>query len=565
MRKIKFKKMLSFILTICLLVGGLSLYLARVYAAEETVVYVDGVNGLDTNDGFTDLTPVKTMKKAYSLIQGKETATIAVIGEVTLAEEDLDYQGVVQNVECYVFPAHTGEVVITSKVGNKEYENGALNFGAKAFSLSGDTTFENIAVSNNAEIIFACYHKLTLGKGVKKTSGSSITRYPAKYIYMGIGSSTIQAGYTVGDVYFTMDSGSIANLYGGNKSYRLDDAANYDVNLEINGGSINVLYGTSFGAPSNRSHHKNVNVTVNGGTVNNLYGAHGGTTVSGNVKISLNQAAKINTKISATPVYSGTEYIADITGATILNLVSAESEWDMPSNFSGFSALELTNGALTNDSTATVKISLKADTASEGTITINKGVTLDLNGYTLNMDDNYLLSNGDVVDNSTDKTGRLKVGTYTENEVEGVAEGTPKALLAENNTQMPVYISSESAYMLASMKGQYDVSKTEDSFTVISRPSFGAAYAEKLANGADAAGLQFIIRLNWTDNDTSYYQNLKYVDDLVKTVYAEAKAFSATVNGLSEYKDSMKVTVLVKSDIGVEWENNSFYMSTSNE
>ena len=346
------KRIVALILTFIMIASNIKL--SPVFAAEETVVYVDGVNGLDTNNGLTDETPVKTMKKAYSLIQDKETATIAVIGEVTLAD-DLDYQGVVQNVDCYVFPAHTGKVVITSKVGNEEYENGALNFGEKAFSLFGDTTFENIAVSKNAEIIYACYHKLTLGEGVEKTSGSSISRYPAKYICMGIGSATIQAGYTVGDVYFTMDSGSIAYLYGGNKSWKLDDAANYDVNLEINGGAINVFYGTSFGAPSNKSPHKNVNVTINGGTVNNLYGAHAGTTVSGNVKITLNKMANIGTKISATPVYtSSNTTIADIEGATILNLVDVDSNWSMPSNISGFSALELTNSAVTINPTATV-------------------------------------------------------------------------------------------------------------------------------------------------------------------------------------------------------------------
>ena len=222
------------------------------------------------------------------------------------------------------------------------------------------------------------------------------------------------------------------------------------------------------------------------------------------------------------------------------------------------------NAANSNSTTEAVEIDLLASVISNANIIINSGVTLDLNGNTLDMDDSYLYSLGDVVDDSLNKAGRLVVGTYAENEEEGITAGTPKGMLDKANDQVPVYIAGE-GYMFASMLGQKSVSITEDSFTVISRPSFGDGYAEKLANGADAAKLQFIIRLNWSEDETDYYQNLKYVDGLVKTVYEEGKAFSATVNGLSEYKDNMKVTVLVKSDLGVEWENNSFYMSTLNE
>ncbi len=194
-------------------------------------------------------------------------------------------------------------------------------------------------------------------------------------------------------------------------------------------------------------------------------------------------------------------------------------------------------------------------TSTNANITIDSGVILNLNGFTLDMDDNYLYSSGDVVDNSTNKDGRLVVATD--------GSGNLKGKLAASNSQVPMYIDGE-GYMFATMLGQFSESTTDDSFTVISRPSFGDAY-EMLKDGSTEERLQFIIRLDWIENETSYYQPLKYVDDLVKTVYEEGKAFSATVNGLSAYKDSMKVSVLVKSDLGVEWVNNSFYMSTSNE
>lgn len=270
----------------------------------------------------------------------------------------------------------------------------------------------------------------------------------------------------------------------------------------------------------------------------------------------------------------GTYTISNVTGELVISArKTGVAEARINSTY--YSTLQ---AAITAADAATkpVEIDLLADVTSSGTIEINDGVTLDLNGYTLDMNNYYLNSDGDVVDNSAGKTGRLKVGTYAANEVQEGNElsiGTPKGKLAANNNQVPVYIANE-GYMFATMLGQANVSKTDYSFTVISRPSFGTSvsndsttyHSNKLANGADAAKLQFIIRLEWTEDGTSYYQNLKYTDDLVKTVYGNSKAFSATVNGLTNYKNSMKVTVLVKSDLGVEWENNSFVMKeTSGE
>ena len=182
---------------------------------------------------------------------------------------------------------------------------------------------------------------------------------------------------------------------------------------------------------------------------------------------------------------------------------------------------------------------------------INSNITLDLNGYTLDMGSNYLISYGDVVDNSTNKAGRLKVDST-------------KGELSKNNSQMPIYIDGE-GYMLATMKAQATKTISTDlaSFTNISRPSFGAEYAAKVANGAAAAKLQFILRLDWgtvTDGKYQYYQEFSYSDTLVQNVYTNGKAFSVTVNGLTNYAASMKVTELVISDLGVVLENNSFYM-----
>ena len=199
-------------------------------------------------------------------------------------------------------------------------------------------------------------------------------------------------------------------------------------------------------------------------------------------------------------------------------------------------------------------ITLLDDIVYDGALVIGNNITLDLNGNTLTAKSTATFG-GNVVDNSDGKAGRLKVDAEN---------GT----LSAGNSQIPIYIAGE-GYMFATMLGQASVTKTEDSFTVISRPSFGDAYS-KLAGGADAAKLQFIIRLDWgtvTDGKYQYYQEFKYNEDTVKAVYNvdTPKAFSVTVNGLSEYKETMKVTVLVRStDLEVEWVNNEFYMSSAN-
>ena len=110
-----------------------------------------------------------------------------------------------------------------------------------------------------------------------------------------------------------------------------------------------------------------------------------------------------------------------------------------------YESLQEANAAASAGETITVvgNVALAATVTSNANITINSGVILDLNGYTLDMGNNYLYSSGHVVDSSGDKGGRLKVATYAENEKEGIQAGTPKGKLAEDNTQMPVYISDE--------------------------------------------------------------------------------------------------------------------------
>ena len=231
-------------------------------------------------------------------------------------------------------------------------------------------------------------------------------------------------------------------------------------------------------------------------------------------------------------------------------------------------AIDAANNALASGNVTSVEIDLQTNVTASADIEIISGVTLDLNANTLNMGDYYLLSAGNVVDSSADKSGRLKIATETvEVEVEGNTQSVvkPKGKLAEKNSQMPVYIDGE-GYMFASMTAQSEENIVNDlsSFNYISRPSFGATHVEKLQSGASAAGLQFILRLDWGAVTGGVYANnleFSYSDELVEKIYTNGTVFSVNVSGLTNYASSMKVSEYVISDLGVKFENNSFYMS----
>ena len=273
-------------------------------------------------------------------------------------------------------------------------------------------------------------------------------------------------------------------------------------------------------------------------------------TVNGDGKVTAVKEGTATITVTATSAVDSTK---SVSASCVVTVTAAQTEEPVVS----VNGVEYTGTLLEaiveakNSTDKEFEIDLLADIKLGETLTIGENITLDLNGKTLDMDGNSWISYGDVVDNDANKKGRLKVDAT-------------KGELSKGNSHMPVYIAGE-GYMLASMKKQATQTKAENlsSFNSISRPSFGPAHAAKLANGATDAGLQFIIRLDWgKDNDGKFTdsQEFSYSDSLVQTVYKDGKAFSVTITGLTNYVENMKVTEYVKSDLGVVWENNSFYM-----
>ncbi len=199
-----------------------------------------------------------------------------------------------------------------------------------------------------------------------------------------------------------------------------------------------------------------------------------------------------------------------------------------------------------NAAAAGETVKMLMDYVETDIVIVNKGVTLDLNGKTLTA--SYLVAfNGNhVVDNSTDKAGLLKIA---KNNIS----------LPEDNAQMPVWTTD--GYKFATMKLQHTVTELVDGFKIKYRPSFGTAFnVPYFADGAIDNGIQIVIRLSWYDeeNGTNASQDFVFSEELVKSIYANGKAFTLTVNGISDMKN-VNASLLVISETGVTSVNENVY------
>ena len=169
----------------------------------EVTVYVDNTNGLDTNDGLTEATAVKTLEQAYA-VMGNALAEGGKGSNGTVVISGLYELG----AATYNFPAFSFPVTITGKTS----EDGLSFTGGtgdaqidRAIHLHGDTTFQNMKLHvNNTyayNYIFANGHKLVLGTGLNTTTNK--TNY-----YFAVSGGSVNFGDKVASVDVTIRSGS---------------------------------------------------------------------------------------------------------------------------------------------------------------------------------------------------------------------------------------------------------------------------------------------------------------------------------------------------------------------
>jgi hypothetical protein len=200
----------------------------------------------------------------------------------------------------------------------------------------------------------------------------------------------------------------------------------------------------------------------------------------------------------------------------------------------GYDTLEAALAAAAEGQTVT----LAAD-AKLSVVVLNKGITLDLNGYALEVD--YLVAfDGDAVIDGSNGFGLLK---------------SKNVRLAKDNSQMPVWVEADGGYRFFTMKdSQLYYSQSATGFVFIAKPVLGkAANAPYMALANN--GLSVKARMSWKSaggNDVEQFFVLKGED--VQSIYSDKnQIIQLTVNGAGSYIGRLSTTMVIESDTGVIW------------
>ena len=168
------------------------------------------------------------------------------------------------------------------------------------------------------------------------------------------------------------------------------------------------------------------------------------------------------------------------------------------------------------------RIVLEKDTTAFS-LQVFEGITLDLNGYTLETKYITVFNGGYLVDTSAENTGLLKCAKeHTAIQTNVVAENG----VMSNGNNVPVWDEAKSGYIFTDyiftgtrllLKTEGEVSKLQYEFAV-----FTEKYARQLLkDGASDNDLSIIVRISWTKGDTTYFEDVRFSDNSVGTVIGE--------------------------------------------
>lgn len=234
------------------------------------IVYLDGVNGNDENDGLTEDGAVKTFEAAYAALDLlMEDAQENMSGKIVLT-------GNVTITTCvYTLPTHDYPVVITSATGAEGIIHSSGTSEKRYFTMGGDTTLENMTL------------KLT-------------SRYSDNYLCAGGYKLVIENTVTT----TANKDGNYFNLVSG----RHEEAATYG-DLTVKGGTWRNVYAGGY----QRAHNGNTSVKLSDCTISMLCTSYN-YAVSGDVYMELRNV------IVKTAVYCGNYSSSSVNGDVTLVL-----------------------------------------------------------------------------------------------------------------------------------------------------------------------------------------------------------------------------------------------------
>lgn len=236
------KRLFTSLVASCLAAGALF--------AETTVVYLNGTDGNQTNDGLTPQTPVNTLTKAFERIPSGNDGVVVVMGKFT--QNDNFTPNLLR---------HDNTITFTQVYDGVDYRGDDHKANAWTFTkglrigLTANTRFENITFNHTGAdnsrfvLMYANFHRLTFGEGVEILGDYKWTNPANSFTILGgCQDNDTKAkpdmspciDITSGDFYIGLYNRGIDTNFKKN-----DEMPTHNATLNISGGTIHRCYAGS--------------------------------------------------------------------------------------------------------------------------------------------------------------------------------------------------------------------------------------------------------------------------------------------------------------------------------
>ena len=225
-------------------------------------LYVDSTNGNDSNPGFEESKPLKTMEAALEKAPDDKQTTVYVSGDVDIGNGTL--------------------YTVTKPVHFTGKDNGRLVMQSDLI-FDADTLFDHIKINvNGIRYMYANGHHFEFGDGMEMIPLNEKYNNNLSLYFVAGGLNK-----TVASTNFTMKSGRISYLFGGGKTTEANADASVigDTNITITGGYVDDCFvggGYANGANS-KADVNNTHISIDSSTFNMGYYCSNNSMEEGNI------------------------------------------------------------------------------------------------------------------------------------------------------------------------------------------------------------------------------------------------------------------------------------------
>ena len=325
-------------------------------------VYINSSTGNDTNNGYTETAPVKTIEQAYNQLD-----TIMADAPANTSAKIILLADYALGTTRFSFPSHDYHVIFTAKTPTIALTKGGSGSPQQdcAIDVSGPMTFEQMTLkivsSSSFNNFNARGHAVVMGEGLTCVAGSK-----GKYFMLAAGGFDSS---TYASTNLTVKSGTWEYIYASSYTGNISGDANLTVeNATVKAGIVNSYNGSTGG---------DVNITISNSTITALYGGNANkNNVDGNVTFTLGKNVSIPT------IYAGSRDKGNvggtvtliIDGANVPSTANIYGKCKTSGTIGGFEVV-LKNGTLAKAPTNITKVTV--DTTAGGTVTYPASMGVD--------------------------------------------------------------------------------------------------------------------------------------------------------------------------------------------